>query len=76
MVDQSSIHTSIMGDNISFKFVIPKNSINSKHGNMITVHEKYILKQEKIQIIRGLDLRQRDKNAIFKLQKDIENKRT
>jgi len=38
---------------------------------MTTIHEKYNLKQEQIQIIRRLDLIQKDKKAIFKLLKDI-----
>ena len=42
-VDQSGIHTSIMGYNISFKFSAPKEPIPSRNVNMIRVHEKHIL---------------------------------
>jgi len=42
---------------------------------MIKIHEKYILKQEKIQRIRRLNLIQMDKDAIFKLLKNIDERR-
>ena len=60
-----------MGNSISFKFNSPKDSIPSNNINMIRVHEKYILKQEKIQTIRRLNLIQKDREATFKLLKDI-----
>ena len=70
-VDQNGIHTSIMRNSISFKFVDLKDSIPSNNTNMIRVNEKYILKQEKIQTTRRLNLIQKDKDVIFKLLKDI-----
>lgn len=72
--DQNAIHTSIMRNCISFKFVDPKDSISSNNIDMIRVNEKYILKQEKVQTIRRLELIQKDKDVIFKLLKDIDER--
>ena len=63
-----------MGHILSFEFVTPKNLTLFKQINVIRVNEKYALKQEKIQILRRLHAIRREKEATYKLLKDIDKR--